>query len=145
VTSRGAALALALVAGCSKLPPSPDEVALLEFEDGERLFERGLYEEAIPHYEFVVAKRDQWMDAHHRLADCHAGLGREGTAVAVLEKARRVNPYDAETLRRLTRAYERAGRLEEAIGACRALVEGHPSDAEARQEMARLEGLRRTR
>jgi len=135
-----AALGAAL-AGCSPAP-APDEEALERYHRANNLFERRLFREAIPDYEFALSIRDRLKDAYYRLALCHEELGEESRAIGVLERARRVDRHDETALRNLGRLYARKGFVEEAIRAWKDLQEVRPGDEAVRAEIARLEGLR---
>ena len=136
--------AILAVAGCAKpVERTRDDEALEQYALAEDLFARKLYREAIPHYEFVVAARELIREAWVRLAACHEALGADGEAVAVLERARRVDRYDEGVLRAVARLYERRGAVEGAIGAWRDLLKVLPGDAAVRAEISRLEGLRK--
>ncbi len=134
-----AALGAAL-AGCASRP-DPDEEALGRYHQANDLFERRFFREAIPHYEFALSVRDRLKDAYYRLSLCHEELGDVGQALAVLERARRVDRRDETTLRNLARLYARRGFVKEAIRAWKDLLEVRPGDEAIRAEIARLEGI----
>ncbi len=96
------AVALLLLAGCgTSVPPAPDEVALLRFENAQRLFGEGRYAEAVADFEAVVAQRDRIRDAWWRLADCYERLGDRPAAARTLRRWLGVQPTDVEARRRL--------------------------------------------
>ncbi len=79
---------------CGAPAPTPDEEALDRYTEAEQLFESRQYREAVPLYEFVIAKRDRLMDAYHKLARCHEALGEADKAIDVLRQALRVDRTD---------------------------------------------------
>jgi tetratricopeptide (TPR) repeat protein len=133
--------AILAAAGCSRAERTADDEALERYALACDLFEKKRYREAIPHYEHVLSVRDRIKDAYVRLAACHEALGSDGEAVAVLERARRVDRYDEAMLRGLGRLHARRGAAAEAVRAYRDLLEVRPGDEAVRAEIARLEGL----
>lgn len=96
------ALVLLLLAGCGpSVPPAPDEVALLRFENAQRLFAEARYAEAVVEFEAVVSDRDRIRDAWWRLADCYERLGDRPAAARTLRRWLGVQPTDVEARRRL--------------------------------------------
>ena len=133
---------LLVPAGCSGTSAAPDEIALDRFETANGMVADRRYEEAIPHYQFVVAKRDRLKDAWHRLAYCLEKMGRTSEAIAAYEGALRVDRQDGYALKHLARLYTHMGFLDEAIGAGRTLVALRGGDKKLEAEIARLEALK---
>lgn len=142
----GGLLLLGLLAGCpAAIPPAPDDVALERYHEANAHWEAGKFAEAIPLYEFVLSRRDRIREAYHRLSWCYEVLGQEERAILTLERLLRIDRRDEYSLWNLLRMYTHRGRLEEAVGACKALLEARPNDPELRGELTRLEGLRQGR
>jgi tetratricopeptide (TPR) repeat protein len=134
--------AILAAAGCSRGGErTADDAALERYALAGDLFEKKRYREAILHYEYVLSVRDRIKDAYLRLAACHEALGSDGEAVAVLERARRVDRTDEAVLRGLGRLHARRGAAREAVRAYRDLLEVRPGDEAVRAEIARLDGL----
>ena len=132
-----------LIAGCSGREVSPDELAIPRFETANGLVASGEYEEAIPHYRFVVTHRDRLKDAWHRLAYCLEKTGRTSEAISAFEGALRADKQDKHALKHLVRIYTHMGFTDEAINAGKTLVALRGGDTKLEAEIARLEALKR--
>ncbi len=82
------AVLAAALGGCASVP-NPEDEALERYYRANELFERKLYREAIPHYEFALSIRDRLKDAYYRLSRCYEEVGDDSRAIAWLENARR--------------------------------------------------------
>lgn len=98
-----ALLLLALSACWPANEPAPEEIALVRYEDAEKLFGERRYAEAAPEYEYVVRHRNRWKDPYVKLARCHEELGRRDEAIRVLERLLAFDRDDEQGRRELAR------------------------------------------
>ncbi|MGH7844264.1 MAG: tetratricopeptide repeat protein [Candidatus Binatia bacterium] len=83
-------LGLLIVSSCSGMGLFSG--AESEFEQGLALFNRGRYEEAIPHFERAIDKDPDFAQAHLYSGRSHLSLGRWRRAVPPLRTAYRLAP-----------------------------------------------------
>lgn len=96
-------LALALGGCWPGSGPAPEEEALGVFEDAEREFAAGRFEDAAAGYEFAIKHRNRWKEPHLKLARCYEALHRTDDAILVLRKLLTFDRHDEHGLRELAR------------------------------------------
>ncbi|MDP9190340.1 MAG: tetratricopeptide repeat protein [Acidobacteriota bacterium] len=89
------------------------------------------YTEAIDRYRLIVERYPTDVEAHHRLATLLVGEEQVEEAVAILERARTIEPRSAEILNGLGNLNALLSRHAEAIEAHRKYVELDPNEANA--------------
>jgi adenylate cyclase len=95
------------------------------------------YDMAIAEGERAVALNPNGADAHARLAVTLDFVGRQEEAIALFEKAMRLNPMPPNWyLLNLARSYSSIGLHEQAIAASQKVVERNPDDFMARIRLA---------
>lgn len=101
-----ALMVLALVSGgCWPVSmPTPEEEAIEVFEEAEKQFAAGRYEDAAIGYEFAIKARHRWKEPYLKLARCREATGRVDDAIRILERLLRdVDRTDENGLRELAR------------------------------------------
>lgn len=138
---RARVLAVLLLAGCFRpdMPAAPEELALERFEIGEKLAAAGKPADAVAEFEYAIHHRWRWKAPYIELAKCHRKLGRDDSAIAVLESYLRVDPNDDDALRDLGPLCDRRGDPRRALVYYKRLWQQHPEDAALAGEIARLE------
>ena len=107
-----------------RLPTAANRLEL-----GERLVETGMFAEAAPHLEAVLAREPQHCQALFALAESHRGLGRPEQAVPLLQTlvARHPGWRDYHAYHRLIEVRDEAGDKLGAVASCRELARVAPS------------------
>ena len=106
---------------------------------GKDAYQAGHAAEAVLQYQRAVAVVPEDPVLWTALAIAHLKAGDIGLARAVLDKARRAFPNDAELTYLSAEVAERQGRTGDAVEALRRLVAAQPSHARARTLLAALE------
>ena len=104
--------------------------AVLEYENK--------YDEAIALYTALLERVADSAYLHGRVGSLHLLAGRHREAIRELLLVQALNPADSRSLLALAQAYEGAGEIREAIGACDRLIQREPANLDARFQMARL-------
>jgi tetratricopeptide (TPR) repeat protein len=124
------------------------------------LLETARYDEAIPHLEYLHARRPDDSDVQVRLARCHARMGRVKQARELLDAVLAEHPDHGSALRTHGELAQLAGDLAEAEKWLRQAVKALPQDyqtnwslsqvlqqqdksAEAKAQLARVEELKK--
>jgi tetratricopeptide (TPR) repeat protein len=93
----------------------------------------GAFEKAIPLLVDLVSQEPGWSDGPTLLAQAYAGAGRDGDAIAWLERSAADDP---ELFATLAGFYERARRWKDAAGAYERAVAAQPRDADLKAQYA---------
>jgi tetratricopeptide (TPR) repeat protein len=103
-SARALAILALLSGGCWPAhPPAPEEEALDVFEDAEKEFAGGHYEDAAVGYEFAIRHRNRWKEPHLKLARCYEALNRPDDAIQALQKLLAFDRDDETGRRELAR------------------------------------------
>ncbi len=106
---------------------------------GQALHALGDLEAAAGHYRRALELRADYVKARRRLGNAEGELGRPEAAEAAYRKALEADPADADTLAALAALWERASRLEDALGAAEAAIRHRPDCVRAIVVAARCE------
>lgn len=95
----------------------------------ERLKQKGLASEAIPHLESALAKDETYCPAMHLLAECHLECGESEKALIVITALLKRDPHWSNYLawRTLIEAQDAAHMPEQALESCRELERRQPT------------------
>jgi len=134
---------LFMFSGCAAL--GIFRTAQYEFDQGLALFNRGKYEEAIPHFGRAIELDPDFARAHLYLGRSHLNLGKWREAIVPLRTAMRLSPdeFKKEIVDVLLDALLHAGLFElkggnfqDSIGFFREALDLQPQSARAKNELA---------
>lgn len=97
---------------------------------GEHAYLGGDVQTALQSFSTAASKDPRRVEAHWRVSHCLALLERNGEALAALERARTISPYDARILNTLAVVQMKAGQAKKAIESARAAVRYAPRVAD---------------
>lgn len=116
--------------------------------EGNTLFGKGQYEEALLQYETALQAAPEMPDSvelrsicHSNRGICYLKLGKYNETVKECTKALELNPSYIKALVRRGEAHEKLEHFEEAIGDMKKILELEPSNDQARKTIRRLEPL----
>lgn len=142
-----ALLSLLLVSSCSGLGPFSG--AESEFEQGLALFNRGRYDDAIPHFERAIDRDPDFAQAHLYLGRSYLSLTRWRQALPPLRTAYRLAPertkrevldFLIDALFGVALSDRREGNFDSSIRHLREVLELDPRSNRARQELGPAPG-----
>jgi len=107
---------------------------------GTALLRAGRFPEAIEQFVAAVQSNPNHPAAHYNLANVLVRAGRLDAAIGEYESAVRLAPDMTDAHFNLATALAQAGRTREAIGQYEIVLRQNPADAEARRDLARLQG-----
>ena len=100
--------------------------------EGDRCMRDGAHEEAVAHYQALLALKPNHVDAHNNMGAALFKLARYADAEMHLRQAIRGKPNDAAALTNLGNLLRLTGRFEEAEEMLRRALKVQPSNAEVR-------------
>lgn len=111
------------------LTADPPEVAHIEMHLGEIATKRGLYEEALHHYQRETELTPDTVDAWTDLAEAYANLHNLNKAETCYRHAMELDPDDNDLPLNLCRMYYEHDNLEKAIAVAKDMLRKYPDDA----------------
>jgi tetratricopeptide (TPR) repeat protein len=105
-------------------------------------YNKGLFEEAIAHFERALELDPRMHVAERNLQIAYFHTGFFETLIAQLRERLAQNPSDNEARERLARAYAYGGDPAAAIEEWRQVIESHPDDSAVHHRLARAEQAR---
>jgi protein O-mannosyl-transferase len=111
------------------------EEAVVRYNLGNALMEKGRPDDAIGHYKEALRINPYFVKAYDNFGIALASKGRLDEAIATFNKALAINPYDADVHNNVGNALADLGRLDEAIGHCKEALEIKPGFSEAHNNL----------
>jgi tetratricopeptide (TPR) repeat protein len=117
-------ISLILLIGCAKNPQK-------HFDEGDMLFEQGLYDEAIEAYKKAIKMKPDWALAHNNLGLAYSKYNQKDLAIEEYNEAIRLDPHLGEAYYNLASIYYDRRSFEQAISFYKKTLEVNPNMAEA--------------
>lgn len=102
-------------------------------------YNKGLYDEAVHHFEQALELDPRMQVAERNLQICYFGTGYLEKLTTALNERLALDPADHEARQQLARTYYNSGDLGNAVRELRQLVLARPQDAALQQRLARAE------
>ena len=110
--------------GCAKNPQK-------HFDEGDMLFEQGLYAEAIKAYQKAIKIKPDWALAHNNLGLAYAKNNQQDLAIGAYNEAIKADPNLGEAHYNLASIYYDRRSFSQAIAAYKRALDIDPNMAEA--------------
>jgi cellulose synthase operon protein C len=102
-------------------------------------YNKGLYAEAVRHFELALELDPRMQVAERNLQICYFGTGHLASQTMELRRRLEANPSDSSARDQLARLHYNSGDLPSAVRELRALLTARPNDASVHLRLARTE------